>query len=276
MTVRVSRKRQSSLSIRGAGLVLHPNQGIASSYQAGLLEFNRVLFHCIHQELYQALSQYQDGRSFDHPFQTFLRDVFQKVKAATAVYLETKGKQLISRFLDQSQVYTDHSVSLSLKTLGLVQPRLEYNRAVQKIVGSTQKTNATLITSISDETQVFLYERIMQSLTSDKSEAQGQVGILNALKEAGIKNRSRIKLIANDQTSKLYSALSNARLDQNEIEDIQWLHSGAGKTFRPTHFARNLKSFKRNDPAFWEGKRSDQGPPGWAINCRCTALPIIR
>jgi uncharacterized protein with gpF-like domain len=64
-------------------------------------------------------------------------------------------------------------------------------------------------------------------------------------------------------------------MDQNGVEEFEWLHSSAGKVPRQTHVDKDGMVFKVNDPRLWEGPKADQGPPGWAINCRCRAVPII-
>ncbi len=120
-----------------------------------------------------------------------------------------------------------------------------------------------------------IYTSVMLSLTSPNPEEQGVSGIEKALRNAGEFSENRIDLIARDQNSKLYSSLNTERMKDNGVEKFRWIHSSAGKTPRPSHVAKDGEIFTLDDPRLWTGPKADQGPPGWAINCRCRAVPII-
>jgi SPP1 gp7 family putative phage head morphogenesis protein len=115
----------------------------------------------------------------------------------------------------------------------------------------------------------------MLSLTSPDPEQQGVSGITNALREIGEFSEKRIELIARDQNAKLYASLNIKRLEDNGVEYFRWLHSSAGKVPRQTHLDHDGEVYRINDPRLWEGPKADQGPPGWAINCRCRMRPLI-
>jgi SPP1 gp7 family putative phage head morphogenesis protein len=143
-------------------------------------------------------------------------------------------------------------------------------------LGAATDFNHTLITNISEDIHEKIYNSIMLSLTSPNPEEQGMTGIENTLKSVGGFSKKRIALITEDQTSKLYSALSDERMRENNVDEFRWLHSSAGKVPRKTHVAKNNQIFKLDDSRLWEGPKADQGPPGWAIRCRCRKIPIIR
>lgn len=93
----------------------------------------------------------------------------------------------------------------------------------------------------------------------------------------------RAKVIARDQTNKFTSVLAEARQTDLGIEEYIWrtaedqrvVGNPSGKypkVYDPmmhgNHFARNGKIFRWDSPP-------EDGHPGWAIQCRCYAEPIL-
>lgn len=185
------------------------------------------------------------------------------------------AKSLADDFVKKSDEHATSATKFSLSAAGIVEPRATYNEAVANVLGAAQKFNHTLITGIQQDVHEKIYTSVMLSLTSPDPQSQGASGIEAALRKTGEFSEDRIKLITRDQTSKLFSSLSDERMKENGCEEFEWLHSSAGKTPRPDHVHKNGKIFKLNDPRLWEGPKADQGPPGWAINCRCRKVPVI-
>lgn len=186
------------------------------------------------------------------------------------------AKSLSESFVKKTDEHATSATSFSLSSAGLEAPVATYNEAIANTLGAAQSFNNTLITGIQEDVHEQIYSAVMLSLTSPDPEKQGASGIENALKEVGGFSDNRIDLITRDQTSKLFSSLSDERMAQNDVDEFEWLHSSAGKVPREDHVHKNGMIFKLNDPRLWEGKKADQGPPGWAINCRCRKVPIIR
>lgn len=186
------------------------------------------------------------------------------------------AKSTAKKFVDKSDEHSKASTVFSLSTAGIEQPVVKYTNNVANTLQAAQDFNNTLITGIQAEVHEKIYNSVMLSLTSPNPEEQGQSGIEAALREVGGFTKERTKLIARDQTSKLYSALADERMKQNGIDEFEWMHSSAGKVPRQSHIDKDGIIFTLDDPRLWEGKKSDQGPPGWAINCRCRRRPIIR
>lgn len=205
-----------------------------------------------------------------------LKGVLNRLNRKWKSIFEGFAQKVAPEFTDKMDDQAKASTLNSLKVAGIEAPRDAYNSNIANTLGAAKDFNHTLITSIQKEAHEKVYESVMLSLTSPDPEKQGQSGIENALREMGGFSKKRVKLIARDQTSKLYASLSDERLAQNGIEEFEWAHSSAGKVPRKTHVDKDGQIFKLNDPRLWEGPKSDQGPPGWAINCRCRKIPIIR
>lgn len=186
------------------------------------------------------------------------------------------AKTISKQFVDKTEVQSTASTIYSLKVAGLKAPVAAYNKNIYNTMESAKDYNFTLITNISEEAHEKIHSAVMLSLTSPNPEEQGEKGIIKALNEVGIKSKERAELIARDQTGKLYASFADERMEENGVEEFEWMHSSAGKVPRQTHLDRDGKIYKLNDPRLWEGPKADQGPPGWAINCRCRRRPIIR
>lgn len=80
--------------------------------------------------------------------------------------------------------------------------------------------------------------------------------------------RARARLIARDQLQKYQAQVNEAQQRRAGIERYVWRHSGSGRNPRPEHLARDGQVFSWTDPP-------PDGHPGAAIQCRCTAEPVI-
>lgn len=77
----------------------------------------------------------------------------------------------------------------------------------------------------------------------------------------------RAALIARDQVGKFYGQVQRARQKELGIQRYRWRTSNDERV-RPEHVEREGKVFEWTDPPA-------DGHPGYPINCRCTAEPVI-
>lgn len=285
MAFKASKKREvKPRQPVGVGTILNPSAAIRSWYRIQMDKVIAAMVEDYKNEIDRALD---DG----HVQALFATDaaaasVFKKVLGA----LESKwssifigfAKTTAKDFVLQSDDHAKASSIFSLSTAGIEQPTVAYNSNIANTLSAAQDFNQTLITGIQADVHEKIYTAVMLSLTSPNPEEQGQSGIENALKEIGGFAKNRSKLIAADQTSKLYSSLSDERMRQNDVEEFEWMHSSAGKVPRESHLAMDGHIFKLDDPRLWQVggefklKKGDLGPPGWAIRCGCRKRPIIR
>lgn len=205
--------------------------------------------------------------------------VFQRVMSALnkkwSDVFKGFSSQYSEEFVEKVDEHAKSSTWFSLNAAGIEQPRMKYNENVSNTLGAAKSFNSTLVTRVQEEVHEKIYNAVMLSLTSPNPEEQGASGIQNALKDIGITAKKRVELITRDQTSKVYSSLATERLRQNGCTHFKWLHSSAGKMPRQDHVDKDGEIFEIDDPRLWEGPKADQGPPGWAINCRCRMMPVF-
>jgi SPP1 gp7 family putative phage head morphogenesis protein len=154
-------------------------------------------------------------------------------------------------------------------------PVSEYTKNIRNTLQASVDFNHTLVTGIQNDIHEKIFSAVMLSLTSPNPEEQGASGIFNAIMKTKQFSKDRAELIARDQNSKVYASLNTERMRQAGVEKFRWIHSSAGKVPRQTHLDKDGEIFDIDDPRLWEGPKADRGPPGWAINCRCRAAPVI-
>ena len=262
----------------GRGLPIVPSYALELWYKKKLSAMTKAMIAEYKEQIAKEVKSeegkrfYATDAIFSDSFNFVLKSLQQRWSRIFEGFAATLAPEFVEKVDGQATSATLHSLSIA----GLKAPVATYNRDVANTLKASVDFNHTLITGLGEEVHDKIYKSVMLSLTSPDPEQQGQSGIQAALKAAGEKSKERIDLITRDQTSKLYSALSDARMEENGVDEFEWLHSSAGKTPRHSHVEKDGMVFKVNDPRLWEGPKADQGPPGWAINCRCRRVPIIR
>ena len=271
------RARKAPMPV-GRGKPITPSVAIESWYEKQLSGMTKAMIRDYKEKLSEAMKAPEVQKQFaqDASATSIFTSVLNLLRRRWDNIFENFASQLSPEFVEKTEEAATSQTLFSLRAAGVNQPKATYNEGVQHILQSSIDYNHTLITGIGQEVHEKIYDSVMLSLTSPDPEQQGMTGITNALREVGGFSEKRIKLITKDQTSKMYSSLTADRMAENGVEEFEWLHSSAGKVPRHSHVEKNGQIFKINDPRLWEGPKSDQGPPGWAINCRCRAIPVIR
>lgn len=261
----------------GKGTALIPSAAIRSWYQQQMDFVIAAMVKDYKEEINRALDREAVKEFFatDAAATSTMKQTLDQLNQKWNDVFKGFAKSTSKKFVDQSDDQSKSTVQFSLSTAGIEQPKLIYTENISNTLNAAQDFNNTLIAGIQESVHEKIYTAVMLSLTSPNPEEQGQSGIENALREIGSFAKGRAKLIARDQTSKLYSSLADERMQQNGVDEFEWMHSSAGKVPRKSHVDKDGMVFKLNDPRLWQGPKADQGPPGWAINCRCRRIPRI-
>jgi len=279
MAFKASKVRQKKAPAPvGRGSPIIPSFALESWYRKQMASLLTSMIEDYKKELsaegktYEAKQLFGTDASATSGFTRTLNSLRQRWSGIFEAFADKLAPEFVEKVDGQATSATLHSLSVA----GLKAPVATYSAAVANTLQASVTYNHTLITGISSEVHEKIFGSVMLSLTSPNPEEQGMSGIHSALQKVGISEKKRIDLIARDQTSKIYSALSDNRMEDNGCEEFEWLHSSAGKVPRHTHVEKDGLIFKLNDPRLWEGPKADQGPPGWAINCRCRKVPVFR
>jgi SPP1 gp7 family putative phage head morphogenesis protein len=261
----------------GEGKTLIPNAAVESWYRGQLRALCTAMVADYRKELKEAIDHPEVERFFalDAATDELFKRVLNRLRRKWNDVFKGAAAKLSTDFVDKVDQTSKTSSWFSMSAMGIEEPRVRYTDSVRQTIDASKDFNFTLITNISEEVHEKVYSAVMLSLTSPDPEQQGVSGITNALREIGKFSEKRIELIARDQNAKLYSSLNIQRLQDNDVEHFRWMHSSAGKVPRQTHLDRDGEVYRVDDPRLWEGPKADQGPPGWAINCRCRMRPLI-
>lgn len=283
MAFKASKTRQRKEPERvGLGTPIIPSYALALWYRKQVNELVDLMIADYKEEIGKVLDQKQVKRFFatDSASSAFISTLTRLKKKWVKLFAKFAAK-IARDFVKKVDEGATQATFSSLKVAGLKSPVATYTQNVQNTLTSAEEFNKTLITNVSGDIHDKIFNAVMLSLTSPNPEEQGTSGIENALRAVGTFSKKRMRLISTDQTSKLYSALSDERMIQNGVEEFDWIHSGAGKEPRHSHELMDGHTFKINDPRLWQVggefklKKGDLGPPGWAIHCRCRKRPRI-
>jgi SPP1 gp7 family putative phage head morphogenesis protein len=175
--------------------------------------------------------------------------------------------KLAKLFADKSLKYTDSVFQKTLRDAGFAIPftmtpamRDVYSAVIGEQVGLIRSIAAQHLTQI--ETVVMQGVQRGRDLAYIHDELRARYGV----------TKRRAALISRDQSNKATATLNAARQQGLGIKQAIWRHSGAGKEPRPEHVKADGEKFDLSKGMYLEG---EWVLPGQAINCRCTAQPII-
>lgn len=295
MTFQASKTRQRRKpEAVGVGKPLIPSAAIRIWYRRELLSVVNPMLADYKAKIAEALEHHEIQRFYatDAAADDFWQRLMGLLEKKWDDIFNGFAAKTVPEFLVKADDHAKSSTWFSLNTAGIEQPRQVYNENIDNTLNGARAFNHTLITGIHKDVHEKLYNSIMLSVTSPNPEEQGSSGIQNALIDAGITAKNRVDLITRDQTSKVNSSLTTERMAQAGVEYFKWAHSSAGKVPRESHQDMNGGIFKvSNDSRLWKVghidfatetgtgsaflTKGDLGPPGWAINCRCRAMPLI-
>jgi len=106
---------------------------------------------------------------------------------------------------------------------------------------------------------------------------------LEQIQHIGKVTEKRAVLIARDQTSKINTAVLQARNEEAGIEEYIWRTARDGKVVGdpaglypvPTNKAVHGNHYEREGVKFRWDEPPEDGHPGYGIACRCVAEPVI-
>ena len=216
-----------------------------------------------------------DTVAMDETLSSQSRIVINALKKKFKSFFETAARAEAVKIVNEVDNNATKTTDISLKQISSaleIAPQT-ISTARKEIIKTAINANVSLIKSI----QARYFEQIEEAIHRSILEGRGiQFIIDELLKREGITIR-RAKLIALDQTKKVYAALSAERAQAVGITEFEWLHSGAGKEPRPHHqFTLDGKIYSYKNPPVIDLNTGQRGLPAQLINCRCKARPILR
>lgn len=162
----------------------------------------------------------------------------------------------------------DRLVSFSTRSLkelfGDSIPRIAPSDILLARMRNRAETSAGFIRNIPQQTS----RRIADKVLTGVGQGLRFEEIAKQISREGEISLNRARLVARDQTGKIYSEAQEAVQADAGITHYTWSTSLDSRV-RDTHEAKEGQTFAWNSPP------SDTGHPGEDINCRCVAVPLV-
>lgn len=198
------------------------------------------------------------------------RNTLDRIKAAA----EAKGptnRAKAERAADVTQRTQKQQLGRQVKSaIGIdINDILRNERGLQARIEAFVAVNVGKIKTNQDTYLAHIDSVVMDAIrTGARNETLAKT-LLELSKEMGRAHEmsvNRAKLIARDQLGKFYGALNESRQTALGIEEYVWRWSHNTRNVREEHMDRDGDVYRWDDPP-------EDGPPGEAIQCGCTAEP---
>lgn len=268
------------------GKALHHNIGIAVWYNRKL---NKALKSMFDDTLKTIVPTFTETIAQDSVFDITVE--LNKLRKKYVEFFYKYGKELAKKFIERSIRHANISVKKAIEPIAKKDFKLAgsiINEANRDIVTMAIYNNVSLIRSIPEEyykNVTGIVSRSMQGGSIKEMEDE----LVKFINLEGKKARDRAKLIAYDQTRKVYSDIALQKIKDAGFTKVRWVHSGGDKVPRCYHIRKwdghseppnglNGYVFDINNPPIIqkaEGKRPEvRGFPAQLINCTCFLVPV--
>lgn len=254
---------------------VHPNVGIRAAYKRKLLALIDEMTDSYLYWVRAAYRKHPPAMAQDESPARELERELKKLGKRWQKNFDNMAAELAKYFATKIENRSRLALRKILRDGGFaVQPAFFKNTAnVKDVMAALVSENVSLIKSIPTQFHVQIEGLVMRSVAAGRDLApltrdlQKQFGV----------TRRRAEFIARDQNNKATAQITRARYVDMGIEEAIWLHSGGGKTKRPTHVANSGKKFDIAkgwfDP---DPKVRAYIQPGYLINCRCVCKPVVK
>lgn len=210
---------------------------------------------------------------------TRLAAVMQRLASMSTTEMATRlAARLVSRANQQNKEQTQRTY---FQAFGIDLSGLLGDGAIKPEMDKALRDNVDLITSIHTD---FIHD-IGEAVFSNVNDGGRHENLIDIIRERGSVTKSRAKVIARDQTSKLNADMTEARSTALGLDIYEWGGTGDERE-RDSHSVLNGKLCKYSDPTIYSDdggktwkKRSSIGAfigkPGEDYQCRCLALPQV-
>lgn len=272
----LTNQRKGYVQSRASGLLvgepLHYPAGVADRYRDGLDKLVQQMMREYKREVaalwreYAPITQDASLASQSALALTRLKNKFTRL-------FKERAPTLIDQMLGGVDKASATGLQKSLKELsgGVTLKTDTMPAQLAEIIKATTYENVKLITNIPEQTALRIEGAVMRSIQQG---GEGRKTILQELELIGGMESRRVKLIAEDQTRKITSAMNAERSKALGVKKFRWLHSSGSAEPRPKHVAANGNIYSYDDPPNI-GDKGEAVLPGFSISCRCVAIPVL-
>jgi len=179
--------------------------------------------------------------------------------------------ELAKYFATAAANRSDAALKSILKKAGFA-VEFKMTRATNDVLQATIGENVSLIRSIASQHLTQVEGAVMRSvqagrdLSSLSEELQRQYGV----------TKRRAALISLDQNNKATASIQRVRQIELGITRAVWIHSGGGKTQRPSHVKAGRERQQYDIREGWfDPDVQKYIVPGELVGCRCVSRPVV-
>lgn len=156
------------------------------------------------------------------------------------------------------------------ETVAGIAVEFQMTRAMNNAIASITYENTALIRSLPQKAFLEIEGLVMRGARTGYDAGR----LTDELQQRFGVTRRRAEFISRDQMNKATEALSRVRMGELGIAEAVWIHTGTGKTPRPTHVKFNGQVFQL-DQGLYDSDARKWVQPGELPNCYCTKRPLI-
>lgn len=201
-------------------------------------------------------------------------------------YADQIAKKRVEKTLKQSDSQLKTILALYFTLQGITEIFKTIPDPLEQVMKVNTEENISLVKSIPEQ----YIKRVQTHITNIINGAGGWVDLRKEIIKSKDITLRRAKMIARDQTNKVFNAVTLRRFEQLGITKVKWKHSHADKDPRAYHIRswdehsgiddghpNGLDGFifDLNNPPIIDEKTGQRGFPGTLINCSCMMIPVI-
>lgn len=201
-------------------------------------------------------------------------------------YAKKNAQKRVEKTLKQSDSQLTTVLAAYFTINGLLEIFKTKTQSLMQVMKVNVAENVSLIESIPEQ----YIKRIQTMVTNTINSSATWTDLRCEVIKTKDITLNRAKLIARDQTNKVFNAVTLRRFEQLGITRVKWKHSHADKEPRPYHVRQwdghsgiddgapnGLDGFEfdLNNPPVINEKTGRRGFPGEEINCSCMMIPIV-
>lgn len=275
MTVRKQKwiGRKSDKLVKGSPL--NPSAAVSARYQGKLQALITRMTHATQDALAKLYRTDAAVEYFamDASVASQARIVMNELAERFEGLFGEAAKEMAEDMTAETAAASESALKMSLKqmTNGLTLKTDMLTGELKEIVTATVAENVALIKTIPAQYMAGVQGAVMRSITT----GQGLADLVPYLQDHAGATQRRARLIAHDQTRKVFNNINRGRLEKLGVKQFEWLHSAGGQHPRKEHVAMSGKVYSFSDLPVIDSKTGERGIPGQLVSCRCRMIPVL-
>lgn len=205
-----------------------------------------------------------------------IKAALNKVRAKYDKLFGKVAKDATEKMMSRTLKAVDASAKATLKELSkhaTLDPNVAMTGIMREMIAASTEEAVGLIKLIPQKYHTEVQTAVMRSIAG----GEGMKDLVPFLTDKYNGNIRHARNVAMDQTRKVYTQLSAARMQAAGVKEFKWLHTSGSKEPRQSHIELSGKIFRYDDPPLI-GKmygKDVYGIGGMLPHCRCVCRPIL-